>query len=355
MNVNEGNLNLEIDEGIFYNPKMEIHRDLLVTFAKVVKPSSYCDGHSASGVKAIRVCKEANVKNVTAIDLSIKACENIRKNALKNDCDLTILPGDLRKYLLDYNYDLIELDPFGSPAPYIPFVAQSFTWRKSGYLTVTATDTAVLGGAEPNACLRTYRGLPMHRDIVHDIGLRILLKFIQEEFAQYNLAIKPLLSLSHRHYMKLFLKVFRSATETTRNLKSINHFGICKRCGYRTYLKVGEEGVCPHCNASLDIRGPLWTKPIHDPEIVEGMLHNLDKSYPNYDEEVKLLNLVLAEAKTPGYVYDIHKLYRASKIPKTDDLIEYLWSQGYSASRTHYSPHIIKTDAPFELLKIYEN
>ncbi len=354
MIVKEGNLEFEIEEEIFYNPKMEINRDLVVTFAKTVSPESYLDGHSASGIKGIRVCKEAQIP-VTAVDLSIKACENIHKNSIKNGCEIEILPGDIRKILMDFNYGMVELDPFGSPAPYIPTTAQSFSWRRDGYLSVTATDTAVLCGAEPSACMRTYRATPMQGETVHDIGLRILIKFIQEEFAQYNLAVKPLISISHRHYLKTFLKIYKNAKDTTKNLKSVGYFNYCKSCGYRSYGNCKRAvDKCPHCGNKLSVVGPIWTGPIHDTDTVKSMIENLDKKYPNYDEEKKLLERIFEESEFEGFVYDIHKIYKGKpSIPKTKDVVEYLQSQGYNAVITHYSNTIIKTDAPFDLIKIY--
>ena len=66
---------------LFYNPEMEINRDIISSTIGVLKAKVVCDGHSASGVKGIRSAMENNsVEKVYLVDYSEKCCNVIIKN-----------------------------------------------------------------------------------------------------------------------------------------------------------------------------------------------------------------------------------------------------------------------------------
>ena len=186
MMITEGSVRIASADGVFYNPKMELNRDLLSAAVGVLGVKEFCDGHSATGIKALRAILENDcVESVDAVDLSKRACAIIESNiGLNNAKGITVINDDIRRVLMEKKYDFVEIDPFGTPAPYFASLAESFSWRKSGHFSVTATDTAVLCGAEAKACKRMYGSVPFHNEIVHESALRILIARIQSIFAE---------------------------------------------------------------------------------------------------------------------------------------------------------------------------
>jgi len=347
MMITEGNVKIAKDDGVFYNPQMEINRDLLSIAIGVLGVKTFCDGHSATGIKAIRASAENTVESVDAVELSANACDTIRKNvALNGMTNINIVNEDVRFVLMRKNYEFVEIDPFGTPAPYFYALADSFSWRKSGYFSMTATDTAVLCGAEAKACRRMYGAVPFHKECVHEAGLRILIGRIQSIFAKDNIAVTPLLSLSHRHYLKVFMEAKKSAQQCDRNLDMIKYFAYCEKCKGRRYIKPGDSAHCETCNAKMLVAGPMWAGLLHNTEFLDKMMAECERRrYKNAEEELRILH-TLRDENFEGFCYDLHTLYRGAHIPKTLDVIERLRSKGFKAAQTTYKNWIIRTDAP---------
>ena len=77
--ITEGAITFET-EGAFYNPKMLLNRDIGVAMARALGLSDYLDALSASGIRGLRVAKEAGVEKVTLNDVSPQACRLIEQN-----------------------------------------------------------------------------------------------------------------------------------------------------------------------------------------------------------------------------------------------------------------------------------
>ncbi len=349
--IKEGLAEINAREGVFYNPNMEINRDLLVSALKCLNVKDFCDGHTATGIKAIRAALEAGVENACAVDLSNNACENATSNAKMNKVKVKVIHSDIREHLMRHNHEFVEIDPFGSPAPYMHFLAESFSWRKCGYSSLTATDTAVLCGAERNACRRIYGAIPLHDEIVHEIGLRILIQRTQATLAEKNIAATPILSLSHRHYLKVFFRIERSAKKCDDALKLIAYFAYCAKCKHRKYINIGETSTCEHCGSKMMVAGPVWKGLTHDSEFVKQCANHIkNMEYKQMKEEIKLLTACIDE-NFDGMCYDLHSIFKGGSIPKTDNIMRRLKENGFKAEKTHYKSWIIKTDASAAQIK----
>ncbi|MCX8200293.1 MAG: hypothetical protein N3G76_02375 [Candidatus Micrarchaeota archaeon] len=348
MMVSEGSAKIECVEGVFYNPRMEINRDLLSAAVGAAGAASFCDGHAATGIKAIRVARENScVVHADAVDLSRKAVALIEKNIALNGVagKVSAIQNDIRFVLMRQNYDFVEIDPFGSPAPYLDALADSFSWRKNGHFSATATDTAVLCGAEHKACRRIYGAIPFHKEFVHESGIRILVARIQSVLAGRNLAAIPLLSLSHRHYIKLFFEVRKSAVQCDKLLGSAQMLGYCEKCKHREYFKIGESAVCGVCSGKMLIAGPFWSGLLHDNAFMGRMAREIEKrGYTNADEELRLLS-TLTNENFDGFCYELHTLFRGRHIPKTGDVLKALRDNGFNAAKTAYKSWTIRTNA----------
>ena len=106
-------------KGVFYNPAMKLSRDLHVAFAQKINfNGTLLDGLAASGIRGIRLNLEANYK-VEFCDTSSLATETIATNLELNKIESEVYNLPVEELLLKKKYDGIDIDPFGTPAPYI--------------------------------------------------------------------------------------------------------------------------------------------------------------------------------------------------------------------------------------------
>ena len=154
--IEEGSASIVVGEGVFYNPRMSVLRDISVSFLNSLgKGKKVIDCTSATGVRGIRYAIEAGAE-VTFLDINEKAYANSKANIRRNKLKSRALNKSLQEYAntARETYDAIDLDPFGSPAPCM-YDAMKLA-RSGTTLMATATDTAVLCGA-PSFC--------MHKDL----------------------------------------------------------------------------------------------------------------------------------------------------------------------------------------------
>src|SRR5450756_1178404 len=133
--ITEGTTNVEVpvpDEtssfppssvAVFYNPAMKTNRDLAVAaiacFSKDDPKYSYLDALSASGIRGLRIGNEVGL-NTTMSDWEEKSVELIKRNIeLNNLTNCTALRRNANVVMFDGSFDIIDLDPFGTPAPFL--------------------------------------------------------------------------------------------------------------------------------------------------------------------------------------------------------------------------------------------
>ncbi len=104
-------------------------------------------------------------------------------------------------------YDVIDLDPYGSAAPFMDAAMQSVV--SGGLLAVTCTDMAALGGSHPETCYGRYGAFPMQRSgYLQELALRILLYHMSVVAARYGRTIRPVLSVGMAFYCRVFVEVY---------------------------------------------------------------------------------------------------------------------------------------------------
>lgn len=135
---------------------------------------------------------------------------------------------------------VVDLDPYGSPAPFLDAAIQ--TVADGGLLMVTCTDMAVLCGNHGEACYAKYGAVPLKAKFCHEMvrrngwiieqnsviflvfffsaqALRILLQSLESHANRYGRYIVPLLSLSIDFYVRIFVQVFTSPFETRKSTR----------------------------------------------------------------------------------------------------------------------------------------
>jgi len=312
---------------IFYNPVMKTNRDLSIAVLNAFDKNQLqiCDLFAASGIRSIRFLKELKpnkIKNITINDYSNEAVkiikQNLKDNNLENDKRVIITEKEADQLLHESNgFDYIDIDPFGTPVPFLDMACKRLA--RDSILAVTATDTSALAGSSPNACIRKYDAVPLRCPIMHEIGLRILIRKCQVIAAQYDKALTPIFSYFKDHYMRIFFHCEKGRTRVDKILK--------------------QHGTMQYKGK---IAGSLWKGKLWDISFVKKM-----KSEPFLDiikNEMTIDQL--------GF-YDIHAICRELKIqvPQYEKLFNAIKNSGYKVARTHFSLEGIRSTINEEELK----
>ena len=353
------------DAPVFYNPNMELNRDIsilaLQTYQKEQdREIDICDLFGGSGIRGIRYKNEIDGVGYVAINDISETANSFEKHniELNNIKDSEVFQNDASMFLRHSRgkFDVIDIDPFGTPSPFLD--SAGYCARRDSLLCVTATDTSALCGTYKEPCIRKYNSKPYKSEYCHETGIRILVAFCALTLSKYGKAIEVLLSHSTEHYMRIYLKIKKGLKKSDETLKNIGYISHCKECLYRECNKGLATSVpdkCPDCDSKLIQAGPLWLGDIQNKEFIEKMIEESDEKILNKKKDLlKLLNSCLTESGSPPTYYDIHTICKNLKIsaPKFDLVIGEIEKAGYNVVKTHFSPLGIKTDAP--LLKIKE-
>ncbi|EPQ58267.1 N2,N2-dimethylguanosine tRNA methyltransferase [Gloeophyllum trabeum ATCC 11539] len=364
---------------------------------------------SATGLRSIRYAKEIPlVKYVIANDLSPLAVEamkrNIEINGLGPKDDVTpdpsgssaepVLKGthgkqDLGKVkvkvkegdacALMYNHrpersrvDVVDLDPYGTAAPFIDAAVQCV--KDGGLLCVTCTDLSVLATTNyPEKCFSNYGGIPVKSEYCHEAALRLVLHAVSTSAARYGRFIQPLLSLSIDFYVRLFIKIKSQPIEVKKAASKTSTYYVCTGCQSfyeqplaRTVEQVHERSGnvnllfkthagptvperCTECNSVLHVAGPMWSGPLHDPEFVGKVLEHLEADADHYGTSTRMRGMltVAKEELTFPFYFTPAKIssFFHCTCPSLDDVASALLHAGHSVSRSHACAGSLKTSA----------
>ena len=408
---------------VFYNPEMELNRDINVAVTSVYVRDlmerkgfeksriTYLDAFSASGIRGLRVAKEIGISAVLN-DWKEEAASLIQKNISHNGLDETVFVScrNANALLHAQKFAIVDIDPFGTPAPFLDAAASSAVFL----LGVTATDTAPLCGAHLKSGMRKYSAVPLNNEFHGEMGLRILIGSMARETAKFEKGIQILFSHATRHYVRVYANILHGVKNADKTLQNIGFVAWCPVCGHRETtegLAVFMDETCPCCQdegggiferkisekeaskseasesgfskseasesefsmgelsksefskgefskrkvSGRKISGPLWLGPLKDALFCDAVISEAEAMMLNKKEDVKkLLSVCRAEADIP-FFYDQHMLCEKLRIsaPPIERFLEKLREAGYIATRTHFSGTSFKTDAPIgELLKI---
>lgn len=329
---------------VFFNDQMAFNRDVTIMLLKACPGiRTALDAMASTGARAVRIAREARPDvSIVANDRDAEACEYIRANIEIAGCgNVEVSHEDLRCLLARRVFDYIDLDPFGTPVPFLPAIMQGL--RRHGVAGITATDTAPLAGTYPKKCLRRYGALSMRSPFGHESGLRILIGHIAREAAKEDKGLECLLSFYADHYMRTYVRVVEGGAAADRTVAGL---------GYIDYERgTGERSVSPERTSARSI-GPLWLGPLHDRELLAAM--EAGENLQTSKRCAKYLEAWRGELDVP-FFYDndeLASLVRTSP-RRLDAVLEALGATG-RVSRTHFSPTGIRTDLPLEdVLRIY--
>lgn len=326
---------------VFFNSQMAFNRDVSVMFLRARPVRSALDAMSGTGARAVRWAREVGGIDITANDRDPEAVAYIDANIALNGAGDTCRAShdDLRCLLARRAYDLVDLDPFGTPVPFVPAAVQAV--KRRGVLAVTATDTAPLSGTYPRKCLRRYGARSVRSPFGHETGLRILIGHLAREAAKEDRGVRCLLSFYADHYFRAYLEMEEGGAAADGALARLGHIEHDPATGRAA---IGE--------ATPRSAGPLWLGPLHDPEVLGRM--SADDALAEPGRCRKYLELWRSEVDVP-FFYENDELSSLLGIspPRMDVLLKRMGRAG-KVSRTHFSPTAFRTDLDLQsVLDIY--
>jgi len=328
----------------FYNPEMAFSRDVAIFFLGYVlrkwglSEFNLLDALAGSGSRGLRYKKTFPDIEVHLNDVSSKAVELIKENANLNNLEVIIHNKDFNVLASEEKFTYIDLDPYGSPVHFTDALFRGL--KAKGFAAITATDTAALFGTYKRVVLRRYGSINFRNMFSKEAGVRILIHFLLREAGKWDYAIFPHLAYANSHHVRIHISAIKSATKADDIIKK-----------YVGYVILHEDGSMEFSKEAYGTYlGPLWIGPIFDVELLLFMKRHLDV-YPTHTTKKieKMLEIWVKEGRINTPYYNIHELarkYNIKQTPKIDKIVNTLKEMGYEASRTHFDPLCIKTNAP---------
>ncbi len=331
----------KVGPGPFYNATMAFprHVSILALEALGSRVRRALDGLSSTGVLGIRLALELSESlELTLNDRRRDARRLMERNlSLNGQEGARVLSEDLNLLLCRERYDYVDVDPFGSPVPFVDNGLRSI--RPRGFLAVTATDTAALAGTYPRTCMRRYGAMPIRAPFRHEAGLRILVGAIVRSAARADLAARPLLAFWREHYYKAFLEVSPGARRADEALSLM---------GYVVHDPTGPRAI----SSEGDV-GPLWIGPLHQRDVLKRIRSR--KYVPAAVDQY--LEVWREEADAPPLFYTTDEVARAVRVqaPALRDVLRRLKEAGLESSRTTFHPKGFKTNATWQdLVRLFQ-
>ncbi len=380
-------------DGVFYNPCQVFNRDFSVlnlkAFAKLRKQEQgekfqglkVLEALAATGLRSMRFALEVpDIASITINDLSPDAVDVIKKNVefngLADSTSPVCIPNigdavDLMHSRRRDRFDVIDLDPFGSPTVFIDSMVNAV--EEGGLLLVTCTDMGVLAGNHPGTCYAKYGAVGCKTPACHEQALRICLGALATAAARTKRHIVPLVSMSVDFYIRVVVRVYTSAAKVKGVATQLAMFHHCTGCRAWQASPLGHAKTkngnvsyhassapltspCPHCAYPQTMAGPLWCGPLHNAEYLKLLETEVMeapetiKSVPGLRGYVRTMQMELEAPMYFALDFLVGTMH-CSSLPRRT-LIAGLLSHAnirgetYHVSKTHACPRGLKTDAP---------
>lgn len=355
----------------FFNPNAKWNRDISMLVYKVYTSSSknktLADSICGVGARGLRASVEVpQIETIYFNDLNPIAIEFAKESAKLNQVQYKCIfkTNEVCKFLNFEEreirrFDIVDLDPFGSPSPYVDCVLRSVS--NGGLISITATDTAVLCGVYPSVCYRKYYGFPIRSEYSNEIGVRLLVSFIALNATRFDLSVVPYFCHSNLHYLRVYLKIIFSSSLANTVSSKIGFIKHCQKCKSRRVEKIREPNlVCDLCGAKCIMAGPLWIDSIFDSDFVNSMLNELknseNRTSPRNDHNrlLKMMQICASELPIPAY-FETDSIASSAKKSSIslDKVISTLASNGFQSSKTTMNEKGFKTNAsPKEIIEL---
>ncbi len=297
----------------FYNAEMVPSRDFTVSLLKYLGHGVALDGMAGTGVRGIRIAKEANW-DVVINDKDFRNEKIIRRNVELNDTKAEIWSLDFGEAVSRGYWDYIDLDPYGSPVGYVEIALNHL--KNHGVLGVTMTDTSVLEGKFLEKGYLKYGGYGCRGIYSKEISTRIFVGYIVRVASSLEMGSEVLLVIREKHYIRAFIRFQKGVKRAKDSLEMVKS------------IKIGGNNI-----------GPLYTGKLYSTDLLKTIsLDNANARSRSLFQNMKNEDLMfLFFTNTRG----------KEEIP-IDKIIESLKDKGFKAGRTNFYEKGIKTDTPEE-------
>lgn len=337
---------------VFYNPLMRLNRHLSVASLHAWSSARgrgsllVVDALAGTGVRGIRYALETrSVRTCVINDASREAFKIARINIRMNDLNTCVATNrEANALLRDLKearrvVDFVDVDPYGSPAPFIDSAITAV--RRGGLVGLTATDIAPLSGAKPSSGGRHYMATLAKNSVGREAALRVLLGLTARVAALRDRWIRPVMSISSRHFVRVVIEVLGGAKKASSVLE--NCVGYVPLCGDILWSD--------HCERPMFF-GPIWLCDIHDHEVIIRAINFLQMMEYDDDDREEAIAILMKAREEIGLnrVFNLTFVARAARVntPRKNSVVECLRRRGFNASATHYPGPFVRTDAVYE-------
>ena len=354
---------------VFYNPLMKMNRDIAVLALgayqkRTRKPLRIGDPLTGCGVRGLRFAQE--VPHIECVDLNdinreaVKMTQyNIDLNNLSNIVTINNLDANVflsKNSAPKKRYNVIDVDPYGSPSPFLDAAVRAL--QNGGLIALTATDMAVLCGVKDVVCIRKYFGKSLRTEYCHELAVRLLINALVYTAGRHDLGTHVLFSHHTGHYVRVYARIWSGKMKANASIKKLGYVLHCYNCLNRKWIfniPRLTEGHCDVCDKKMRVAGPLWLGNLFDRSFYREIIAELDerKNIRTRRNLLKLLHVIENEIETPPTYFVIDKICKNIKtnVPPKEKIIDQLLKRGYNASATHFNPRGIKTNATIEKVK----
>jgi tRNA (guanine26-N2/guanine27-N2)-dimethyltransferase len=351
---------------VFYNPLMKVNRDIAIlvlqTHQRLIKRKlNIAEPLTGCGIRGIRFAKEVpGIQGVYINDINTKASKMSQYNIQINNLNSLVFVSneDANFFLSRFaaprkRLDYIDIDPFGTPVPFIDSTIRSI--RNGGVIALTATDLTTLCGVFRKPAFRKYGGFSLRTEYCHEIAIRLLAGCLTRSAAKHKVGINILFSHSTDHYIRVYGLAFFGAKKADKSIEKMGYILHCFKCFHRETIK----GIipffrvsCSECGSPLKASGPLWLGNLFNSKYCELMKETAFKK--KFEKRIiKMLFLTIKEANMPSTYFVIDKICDklGLPVPSLKNVITELRNRKFEVSPTHFHSRGLRTNAPAKKIK----
>ncbi len=335
----------------FFNPAGKVNRDVSVAIAKVTGPATFLDALSGTGARGVRVAREASKSvEVTLVEFNETSLEIARMNARRNGvvarCEM--VHEESNAYLHSRfgrleRFDAVDIDPFGTPAPYVQGALSAAD--DGAVVSVTATDTATLCGVFPHVAKRRYGAAVLKSEFAHEAAVRVLFGFCARVGGVVDTGIQPLAAHSTLHYLRVYFRVVRGARNSDECLRDVRYVETCAAC-HESVVTPERSTKCPRCGGDAKCIGPQWTGKLIDEDVVARAAKSCSEL--GWKGAAAALDGLEGVDAFPPFGYSMAAITSREKVSSVSfqRVVELLEASGRSAMRQPFGSGL-KTDASY--------
>jgi len=289
---------------------------------------------AATGARGLRVLHEAGgFESFELTERDPAAVEVLERNAAPFAAEgARARVHDARVALAEAAFDYVDLDPYGTPVPFLDAALAAVA--PGGLLAVTATDTRVLAGAQAGVAERRYGGRPIRGRLGPESGLRLLLAYIARQAEERDLRIVPRLAYVGDHHVRAYVTV---ATRPEHDAGS-------------PIGPIHTDAWTGPTIAPGGIYGPMWLGPLFDPELVEALRSPTTPA--DSRRTARTLEVLRGECRVDRpFYYESNVLARELRLaepPSPTAMVAELIRRGHRAAPSHARDGAFRTDASHE-------